>query len=184
MPIWKGTRPYLQIPFQFSCHKEESDKSLAHSYYLHMDNSHPVVPFLDKLIAALGNTGPIFVYNQAYENGVLSNLAVIEPRYKPAIDAIKSRVVDLLPIMRAHYYHPAMKGSWSLKAVLPCIAPDLDYSNLEEVADGGAAQRAFIELIAEETTQERKKELEGRMLKYCERDTLAMVRLVEYLVIN
>ena len=85
--------------------------------------------------------------------------------------------------MRAHYYHPAMKGSWSLKAVLPCIAPDLDYSNLEEVADGGAAQRAFIELIAKKTTQDRRKELEERMLKYCERDTLAMVRLVEHLAI-
>ena len=41
---------------------------------------------------------------------------------------------DLHPIVRANYYHHAMRGSFSIKKVLPTIAPDLDFDALEEVS--------------------------------------------------
>ena len=87
------------------------------------------------------------------------------------------RLVDLLPIAQKHYYHPQMKGSWSIKAVLPTIAPEMDYKNLEEVQDGTGAQIAYLEVIRPETSEKRRNELAHRMLEYCKMDTMALVRL-------
>jgi hypothetical protein len=96
-----------------------------------------------------------------------------------ALQAAIDRIVDLLPIAREHYYHPEMRGSWSIKAVLPTIAPDLAYDNLE-VANGGMAQEAFAEIMQPETLPERRQQLHNALLLYCERDTLAMVRIAHY----
>lgn len=86
----------------------------------------------------------------------------------------------MLPLAREHYYHPQMKGSWSIKAVLPTIAPDLDYGSIGEVQNGTAAQTAYLEVIDPETEGTRKQELSRQMLEYCKLDTLAMVRLVKF----
>ena len=74
-----------------------------------------------------------------------------------------------------------MLGSWSIKAVIPTVAPELDYKALEEVQEGMGAQRAYLEAIDAETSAERKAYLRQRLLEYCKYDTLAMVRLVEFL---
>jgi predicted RecB family nuclease len=96
------------------------------------------------------------------------------------IQKVIDRLVDLLPLAREHYYHPKMKGSWSIKAVLPTIAPDLDYASIEEVQDGTDAQMAYMEAIDPETDEIRKRELARQMLEYCKLDTLAIVRLVKF----
>jgi hypothetical protein len=64
--------------------------------------------------------------------------------------------------------------------VLPTVAPDLDYGDLDEVQDGVLAQVAYEEAIAPATSAERRETIRRNLLRYCERDTLAMVRLVEY----
>ena len=89
-----------------------------------------------------------------------------------------------MTLARTHYYHPAQKGSWSLKSVLPTIAPELDYANLPEVADGGAAQQAYLELIDPVTPAPRKEALINALLIYCQRDTEGMVRIVRRLSMN
>jgi hypothetical protein len=97
------------------------------------------------------------------------------------LNALIERLVDLHPPTRDNYYHPDMLGSWSIKAVIPTIAPDLNYKALEEVQEGLGAQRAYLEAIDPKTSAERKKYLQQRLLEYCKYDTLAMVRLVEFL---
>jgi hypothetical protein len=94
---------------------------------------------------------------------------------KPLL-ALCERLVDLLPLARNHYYHPDMQGSWSIKSVLPTVAPDLAYENLA-VQHGGMAQQAYLELIKADTTPERREELRHGLLAYCGLDTLALVRL-------
>ncbi len=74
-----------------------------------------------------------------------------------------------------------MKGSWSLKAVLPTVAPDLDYGALGEVQEGMAAGRAYFENIEKQTNPKRRQELIGSLREYCKLDTLAMVRLARFL---
>ena len=110
----------------------------------------------------------------------MRRLAERFPDLSPALLAIVDRVVDLLPIARNRYYHPNQHGSWSIKAVLPAVCPDLSYEALNGVKDGQAAQGAFLEAMAEETTSERRQEIESQLLEYCKLDTFAMVRLWEF----
>jgi predicted RecB family nuclease len=131
------------------------------------------------LIAILGNHGPILVYT-GYEGAVISRLAERYADLAGPLQAIRERLVDLHPVTRAHYYHPAMHGSWSIKSVLPTIAPELDYATLGDVRDGGAAQSAYLEAINTQTTPGRREQLQRDLLRYCNFDTLALVKLVEF----
>lgn len=180
VPVWLGTSPFQQLPFQWSCHVEHADGELRHSEFLGLSGEPPMRAFAESLIHAMGNDGPVLVYNQGFEKGRMRELAQMFPDLAPSLLHIIERVVDLLPLAREHYYHPAMKGSWSIKAVLPCIAPDLDYGNLDEVQHGGAAQAAFMEAIAPETSSERREKLRQSLLEYCKLDTYAMVRLARF----
>jgi len=83
--------------------------------------------------------------------------------------------------VKDHYYHPDMHGSWSIKAVLPTIAPELDYSKLGEIQEGTAAQQAYVEAISAETQKGRQEEIRKSLLEYCKHDTLAMVTVAQYL---
>jgi hypothetical protein len=112
---------------------------------------------------------------------VLLQLADALPDLAPALRAMADRLFDLLPLVRTHYYHPAMMGSWSLKRVLPTIAPDLDYANLDDVQGGEMVEPVYFEMIDAATSMERRKKLEDALLTYCARDTLAMVRLTQFL---
>ena len=95
------------------------------------------------LLATLGTSGPIVVYTP-YERRVLNELAARYPDLAARLTAATERIVDLHPATRRGYYHPAMQGSWSIKAVLPTVAPDLSYAKLGEVQDGLAAQLAYL----------------------------------------
>lgn len=118
--------------------------------------------------------------NAAFERARIHELATTFPEFAEALTALNARIVDLLPITRAHYYHRAMRGSWSLKAVLPTIGIDLDYSALA-VANGGMAQEAYLDIINPETPGEQKEKLRQDLLDYCALDTYGLVRLVERL---
>jgi hypothetical protein len=177
VPIWKGTRPYQQISFQFSVHHVALDETLEQQAFLDLSGADPSEAFAQSLINACGNHGPIFVYNAGFETSRIKDLAERLPHLAQALLVLNERVVDLLPIARERYYHPSQKGSWSIKAVLPAICPDLNYADLDGVQDGGMAMDAFKEAISSETSATRKKEIEQQLLRYCELDTYAMVRL-------
>jgi hypothetical protein len=179
VPIWAGTRPYMQVPFQWSCHTETAKGVITHSAFLADGKSDPRRQFAESLINAVSTDGPIFVYYASFEKGRIQETAEYYPDLAPMLHAAIERVVDLHPIARDNYDHPDLRGSWSLKVVLPSIAPELAYDNLE-VADGGMAQDAFAEIMQPETTPERRQQLHNDLLLYCERDTLAMVRIAHY----
>ena len=109
--------------------------------------------------------------------GILQNRF---PDLAEALAAIAARLQDLLPVTRNHYYHPDMLGSWSIKSVLPAIAPDLDYAELEGIRDGAAAADAYLCAISAETTNEERARLEQQLRDYCRFDTLAMVSLLRF----
>ena len=179
IPQWVGTRPYAQQTFQWSCHIEDADRNLSQAYFLADGNSDPRREFAEQMLETLGDSGPVIVYSAPFERSRILELARDFPDLAPALEAIVPRIFDLLPLARTNYYHPDMRGSWSIKAVLPTIAPDLAYGNLA-VADGGMAQDAFGEIMNPETSAERRRELRDALLQYCERDTLAMVRIAHH----
>jgi hypothetical protein len=177
VPTWKSTRPYQQIPFQFSMHRLSRTGKLDHEAFLDLSGTDPSKAFAYALVEAAGKAGPIFSYNASFELSRILELASRFPRMAPALKALAARVQDLLPIAKSYYYHPAQRGSWSIKAVLPALCPDLDYGQLDGVQDGGMAMEAFSEALQPRTSEERKAEIHRQLTAYCALDTLALVRL-------
>lgn len=177
IPIWAGTRSYQQNCFQFSLHILGTDGQLLHKEFLDLSGNDPSAAFAQALIVYCGNSGPVYVYNAAFETTRICELAQRHPNHSDALLAINARIVDLLPIARERYYHPSQEGSWSIKKVLPALVPELSYADLDGVQDGGKAQEAFMEAIHPNTSTERKSQLECQLLEYCKLDTYAMVRL-------
>lgn len=178
VPIWAGTRPYQQIPFQFSLHTVTTGGALKHDEFLDLSGDDPSARFATELIRLCGEAPlPVFVYNAAFERSRISELAERFPEKREILLAINERIVDLLPIARERYYHPSQQGSWSIKVVLPAVVPELNYHDLDGVQDGGMAMEAFLEALHPRTTIERKQLIRDQLLAYCKLDTYAMVRL-------
>ena len=179
VPIWPGTRPYQQLPFQWSVHVEQSNGRLDHEEFLDTDGDGPMRACMLNLIETLGTKGPVLVYT-SFEKTVLKSMAKMFPDLAPALEEIVGRLFDLHPLLRNGWYHPSQKGSWSIKQVLPAFAPDLDYSQLG-ISDGERAQKAYLDMINALTPASRRIELKAQLLEYCSTDTLAMVRVLRSL---
>lgn len=177
VPVWKGTRPYQQIPFQFSLHRLSRTGKLEHRTFLDLTGEDPSQPFAEALIEACDGSGPVFAYNAPFEARCMKELAERFPRLKRPLLAIVDRLVDLMPIARRHYYHPSQQGSWSIKSVLPTVVPDLDYGDLEGVQDGGMAMAAYRKAVHTSTSLARRDEIHRQLTEYCRLDTYALVRL-------
>lgn len=179
VPIWKGVRPFQQIPFQFSLHRLSRTGALSQREFLNLSGQDPSRLIAEALISACGERGPIFVYS-SFESARIRELAKRLPKLARVLLAINERLVDLLPVAQKHYYHPDQQGSWSIKSVLPTIAPDLRYDELDDVQDGGSAIQVYREAIHHETSPARKAKIQRQLLDYCRLDTLAMVRVWQH----
>jgi hypothetical protein len=180
VPRWIGTRPYQQVPFQFSAHVDHGDGELEHAGFLSIHGDDPRGRCAAAL-AALPATGAVVAWNASFERSCLLTLADHVPGHAAALRSLAARLVDLLPVARRHYYHRDMRGSWSIKAVLPTLAPELDYKTLEGARSGADAQELYLELLDPSTTVARHQRIKDELLAYCDRDTLAMVVVLERL---
>lgn len=181
VPQWAGTRPYQQLCFQFSLHILDADGKLTSQAFLDLSGDDPSRAFAEALVATCGATGPVYVYNAGFEGARIVELAERFSDLSAGLMSIKQRLFDLLPVTRTHYYHPSQQGSWSIKAVLPAVAPDLSYETLDGVQNGGMAMDAYLEAIHPDTPIERQVEIRQQLLAYCGLDTFAMVRLWQFL---
>ena len=179
IPLWAGTRPYAQIPFQFSVHHLAKNGTLTHSDFLDLSGNDPWRPFAEALLEACGDdeSGPIFVYSAAFEKTRIKEAAERFRLLRKRLLALNDRIVDLLPVAQRFFYCPSQQGNWSIKRVLPAVVPELRYEHLEGIQDGGAAMAAYLEAVDSATTPKRKAKIEGQLRAYCKLDTYAMVRL-------
>jgi len=175
IPLYPNTRPYQSIPFQWSNHIETADGQLQHEAYLCPDSRDPREELAAALLESVGMHGSICTYT-GYERGVLTGLAEALPHLRHDLDRVCDRLWDLHPIIKAHYYHPAFNGSYSIKAILPAVAPHLAYDDLE-IQEGALASLQFHRIIFGDGDATEKARLRTALLAYCERDTLAMVEL-------
>lgn len=176
IPRRLGTRPFQQLPFQFSCHIEPQPGEIQHADFLDVSGMAPMAGFVERLAQVIGESGPVLVWSKGFEGSRLREMALMFPEHSQWLLAVVERMVDLLPIYRMHYYHREMRGSWSLKSVLPTLAPDLGYDDLQ-IGDGGAVQDAYRRAIQPDTSADEREFCRRHLLAYCERDTLAMTRL-------
>ena len=179
VPVWLGTKPNQQLPFQWSCHIQQQDASVRHEAFLDVSGQDPRRAFAESLIAACGTDGPVIVYNQTFEKGIIKALAREYNDLRTQLLTINSRVFDLYPVMHKYYYHPAMQGSWSIKSVLTCLVPALSYADLGAVQDGLMAQSAYHRIRSGQMTAGETAALTADMKDYCRLDTYAMLAIVE-----
>jgi len=130
VPIWAGTRPYQVLPFQWTCDVQHGTPGLLlHQAFLaDAAGGDPRRAFARSLVQALGTQGPVLAYNAGFERNRLRELALHladEPALADALNALLPRIVDLFQITREHFYHPAMAGAWSLRALTQALAPEL-----------------------------------------------------------
>lgn len=180
VPIWVGTSPYRQIPFQFSAHIEEANGTIRHEEYLSLDGADPRRACAEALCAVVPSEGAVIAYWASFERDQVLSLASAFPDLATALRSIAERIVDLHPVTRQHWYHRNQRGSWSIKYVLPTVAAELDYAALH-VKDGGEAQDAYLKGICPDCTEEERHLLARQLKEYCGRDTWAMVVLARHL---
>ena len=185
IPIYDGTRPFQQLPTQYSLHiQKEPCGELIHKEFLAPSKGNPLRPIAEALCRDIPTNVSVLVYNKGFECTRLAELAELFPDLADHILAIKDNVKDLLvPFSKGYYYLPAMGGSFSIKSVLPALFPndpDLDYHALDEMCqNGGMAMTLFPKL--QDMSSEDEERARRALLKYCHLDTLAMVKVLEKL---
>lgn len=175
LPRFPSTRPYQSLPVQWSNHIELESGEIMHREFLHHEASEPRRRWAEALIESLGEKGSIVVYS-AYEEAIIRQLAETFPEFKSAFKAIVKRLWDLLAVIKGHYYHPAFHGSYSIKSVLPAVVPSLGYGDLM-IQEGGQAAAEYYRMVFLESDWVERDSIREALLRYCERDTLAMVEL-------
>ena len=181
IPEFQGTHPYQQIPFQYSLHYiEQEGGELKHKEFLGVSGEDPQRLIAESLCRDIPLDVCTTAYNKAFECTRLTELAESFPDLAEHLLNIRDHIIDLLvPFQSGWYYVPAMGGSFSIKSVLPALfpeTPELDYHNLTgSVHNGGEAMNIFPK-IKEMTTEEQFAARQS-LLKYCELDTYAMVKV-------
>jgi hypothetical protein len=175
VPLFPGTRPYQQIPFQFSLHIEHEDGQVEHVSYLHDHLSDPR-PSLIRALGAIQGEGSVTAHHAGFERRVLRELLKFSPGETWLADAAERLVDTLTPFQRFWYHHPAQRGSCSLKRVLPALT-GLGYDGME-VADGAEAGVGFLRMARGEVTGEERARLRRALERYCEMDTRGMMEVV------
>jgi hypothetical protein len=180
IPPYDGTRPYMQIPFQYSLHIEYSDGTIEHREYLHSTPTDPRKALFEQMNRDIGNMGTILAFYQTFEKGRIKEWAQATPEYLNWAERLTERMQDLLtPFKQFYYYHPDQRGSCSIKKVLPVMS-DLSYKGMT-ISNGGEALSAYIRYFVNNKPHDNKEQLIKDMLAYCELDTWAMVLILRQL---
>ena len=185
IPKYNGTKPYQQIPFQYSLHYIESeDGELKHKEFLAESGSDPRRALAESLCKDIPMNVCVTAYNKAFECGRIKELADAFPDLAEHLLNIRDNAKDLLdPFQKGYYYNKAMGGSFSIKSILPAIFPDdpaLDYHNLDGVHNGSEAMSLFPKI--KDMPPEEQEKARKNLLEYCKLDTFAMVKVWEELV--
>ena len=180
IPLFPGTKPYQQIPFQYSLHYIKSAGGpLLHKEFLAESGENPLQAIAEALCRDIPMNVCVTAYNKSFECSRIKELAGMFPDLSEHLLDITENIKDLLdPFQAGHYYNRAMGGSFSIKSVLPAIFPgdpELNYHNLEGVHNGSEAMTIFPRI--KDMPAEEQKKARHNLLKYCELDTYAMVKV-------
>ncbi len=181
IPPFDGLRPYQQLPFQYSLHiLEAPGADLQHREYLHEESDNPAPALLAQLSGDIGPRGSVVVWSASFEKGCNELMAQLWPEHAEFLEQLNARVVDLMdPFMRGWYADCNFYGSASIKKVLPVLAPELSYKELG-IQEGASAQRRWMQTVLGGAS-DGKSQLMSELREYCALDTLAMVKIYQYL---
>lgn len=181
IPEIDGTKPYQQLPFQYSLHilRKENEKLEHKEFLAEIDDKDFIRHFAESLIKNVPDNGSVIIYNKTFESSRNKEIAAMYPDLKDDLERINKNMVDFLePFQKRKYYTKDMKGSASIKYVLPALYPndsELNYHNLEVVHNGSEASSAFLSLKGK--PKEEQEIIRNGLLVYCKLDTYAMVKI-------
>lgn len=179
IPIHDGYTPYQHIVFQFSLHilRRPDDTQLTHREFITTEPDEPSLQFVEELLKVVGDSGSVIVWNKHFECKRNEEVAILQPTFSDEMEAINSRVFDLMDIFKGGLYVDyRFHGSASIKKVLPVLCPDLSYDGME-IAEGATAMTRWWEIVHGNSSEEQKDLVRKNLLKYCELDTFAMVEI-------
>jgi predicted RecB family nuclease len=181
VPVWPGMAPWEQAPAQFSYHEANGDGSHRHAEYLAEGPRDCRPELVRRMLEETKRADKIATYSH-FEKTKIKALQKAVPELKPDLEELEHKLVDLLPIVRDHVYHPEFLGSFSLKEVLPALVPELSYSDLV-IVDGleASVKIARLLFVAGKIAPEEHDRVRQDLLNYCERDTWAMVKVLQKL---
>ncbi len=181
--MYDKVAPYETVVTQYSIHKYSAPRvEEAHFEYLADPVSDCRKEIAKNLIDILNGKGSIIAYS-GYEKQQINALSKLYPDLAPSLEELVERIVDLCQILRDNYYHPKFCGSYSIKNVLPVIVPDMGYDDLA-IGEGGTAAAMFAGMAKGQITDPKEiAKIRKDLLLYCRRDTFAMVKLHEKLLL-
>ena len=181
VPVWPGMAPWEQAPAQFSYHEANGDGTYAHAEYLAEGPKDCRPELARRMVEATKGAEKVATYS-GFEKTRIRGLQKAVPELCAELEALEGKLVDLLPIVRENVYHPDFLGSFSLKYVLHPLVPDLTYNDLV-IVDGlvASVEIARLLFVAGKIPKEEHDRVRQDLLNYCERDTWAMVRVLEKL---
>lgn len=180
IPLYADIAPYTQLPTQYSIHKcSATGKVTDHLEYLSDPTRDCRRELAEHLIKDLSGNGSIIVYS-SFEKVRINNLAAMYQDIAKELESLVPRLVDLNAIIAKCFYHPEFHGSTSIKVTLPVLVPNLLYDDLV-IRDGDTAVTTFAYMALGRLTGDEAELAKKNLLKYCERDTLAMVAVHEQL---
>ena len=179
IPLYDNTKPFEKIPFQYSLHYIEKENDLKHKEFLAEPSIDPRRSLAEQLVKDIPKNVCILAYNMSFEKSVIKKLAILYPDLKEHLMNIYNNIKDLMiPFRDRSYYTKDMHGSYSIKSVLPSLFPNderLDYHNLDLIHNGSEAMDYYSALS--NMNKEDYKYTRERLLRYCELDTYAMVKI-------
>lgn len=185
VPQFEGIRPFQQMCFQYSLHTIDRPGSAArHSYYLSRGSDNPARDMAVHLRDAMADgIGTVLVWYEPFEKTRNEEMAVMFPDLADFFKEVNAKTYDLMKIFADKLYiHPDFKGRSSIKKVLPVLVPELRYTDLG-IGDGLTATISWYRAVKwdhmEKTDREK---IFDDLEKYCELDTIAMVRIYEELL--
>ena len=173
--------PWQQAAAQFSYHERQPDGTYTHAAYLAEGPQDTRPPLAEAMIRATKHAERVVMYT-SFEKTRIRDLQKAVPDLADDLAALEAKLIDLHPVVKNCVYHPAFHGSFSLKDILTPLVPDLTYSDLV-IVDGRVASVEIARLlfVADKIPRHERDRVRQDLLNYCERDTFAMVRLLERL---
>ncbi|MCP4602390.1 MAG: DUF2779 domain-containing protein [Proteobacteria bacterium] len=182
VPLFNKTRPYQNVPFQFSLHvQQEPNSTCYHKWFLFKERRDPREELIQSMLTNIDPNGSIVVYNKGFEKSCIQSLAHDFPKYAERLTALLPRLWDLIvPFKSGDYSHYDFHGSASLKSVLPVLVPSLSYEELE-IQNGADVSLLATRWYENDMSEDEWEKTCENLQKYCHLDTLAMVEILKKL---
>jgi len=173
--------PWQQAAAQFSYHELQPDGTYTHAEHLAEGPDDVRPPLAEAMVRATAQADRVLMYT-SFEKTRIRELQKAVPQLAPQLKALEEKLLDLFPVVKNCLYHPDFRGSFSLKYVLTPLVPELTYNDLV-IVDGRLASVEIARLlfVADRIPAAERDRVRRDLLDYCERDTWAMVKLLERL---